>query len=221
MKSRWLTADSTSRRIAGLSNGGYQVIEPDAADAAHAVLHIDGGTLVAPQHANEVDWWLLPPVEFALAQRRRRGSGIRLERPHHTVEMHDARTGEEARCALRPRHVAVELHVDAPRALDALIGEEAEWTAAGRIADLRVGIGLCDALRHDHTVRLRKCDRHQPERLLQPNADDAIRRRRNFGRPAHHRAAERVALAPAQDASDAIARQHLLAIVEVEAVAQR
>ena len=135
--------------------------------------------------------------------------------------MHDPRTGEEARRALRSRHVAVEFRVDAARTLDALGGQEPERPAAGRIADLRVGIGLGDALRHDHAVRLRQRDRHQRERLLQPDADDTIRRRRHLVRPAHHRAAERIALTPAQNARDAIAREHLLAVMEAEAVAQR
>ncbi len=64
-----------------------QMIEPDAADAAHAVLHVNGQLLVGAQHADKVDRRILPPVEFALGERRGRRCGIGLERPHHPVEM--------------------------------------------------------------------------------------------------------------------------------------
>ena len=56
-----------------------QVIEPDAADAAHAVLHIDGDILIGAQQADKVDRGILPPVKMALAQRRGRRRGIGLE----------------------------------------------------------------------------------------------------------------------------------------------
>ena len=63
--------------------------------------------------------------------------------------------------------------------------------------------------------------RQQRERLFQPEHDRLVVGRGEFVGARHQRLAERVARAPALDRGDAVARQHLLAVMEHQPVAQR
>ena len=170
------------------------MIEAQAADFAGAVLHRQCQVLAALELRHEIDGRILPPVDLTLRQCRRCGGRIGNEIPHHTIDIDDLRTGIETRLAVLARHIFVVLHIDDTLAGNALRRDELEWAAADRLGDLLHRIGLRQPLRHDGAIHLPERIRQQRKRLLQPEADHLVRRRRNLVGTRHQGAAEWIAL---------------------------
>ena len=113
---------------------------------------------------------LLPPVDLAGVERRRRGGRIGNVDPLDAVDLDDLAAGRPRR-RLLARHVVGVLHVHRPccpaptRALTNLNGPGAD-----RLGDVRRRVGLRDALGHDERHvrrRLRERLERERERLLQ------------------------------------------------------
>ena len=136
MTSFWSIADSTARRTAGLSNGGYSWLKRRQPISPVRSLTVDDELLVALELRHKVDRRVLPPIDLALLQRRRGGTGVGHEIPHDAVEIDDLRPGVEARLAVRARHVVGILLEDDALPGHALGGDEFERAAADRFRDL-------------------------------------------------------------------------------------
>src|SRR6266851_2783260 len=82
-----------------------QMVEAQTADLAGAVLDCHDQSLVALQLRHQVDRRVLPPIDLALLQGRRRGAGVGQEIPHDPVEIDNLGPGVEAWLAVLARHV--------------------------------------------------------------------------------------------------------------------
>ena len=200
-----------------------EAVEAHDADRAGMVLHDRCQPGLALQCAEQIDRRVLPPVELAGAHCRRLGRRVGNHGPIHAVEVHDLRPRGHFGGTVRARNIFGKPLVGDMRTGHAFGCDEAVWAGADHLGDLLHRVGLREAFRHDaahaggHAERVRQ----QREWLLEPEADLLVRWRGQLvGRGAQH-AAEPVALPPALDARDAIARQHGVAVVELQAVAQR
>ena len=137
--------------------------------------------------------------------------------------MSDLRSRRPVGRAAIAGHVAVEFLVDGPRAGDALARLEAERTASHHLGHLGVGVRLGQPFRHDRQhveAGLPEGDRQQREWQLHAEENGLVVRCAELVRIGHDRLAERVALGPALDAGDAVARQHRRVVVEPQTVPQ-
>ncbi len=165
-----------------------------------------------------------PPVDLAPQQRRRDGARVRDQLPFHAIEMHHLRSGRALRRTALARHVAGEPLIDHARAGDTLVGDVTKRPAADHLRHLLERIGGGEPLRHDRAHagrRLRQRIGQQRKRPLEPKHQRAVIRRGDLVRRRHQRLPESVASAPAPHARRRIARQHLRAVMEHQARAQR
>ena len=105
---------------------------------------------------------------------------------------------------------------------DELVRQETERSAADDLCELLERIGGGQPRRHDHRLRLhlRQEMRQQRERLLQPPHQRAVVRCLDRIDPRVEGLADRVALQPALQRGDAVARQNRRAVVEHQSLAQ-
>ncbi len=105
-----------------------------------------------------------------------------------------------------------------------LVLQETERAAAGRLGHLLVRIGTVrNALRHHHRggLEFRQQRRQRGELLLQSHDDGTVIARLQRIQPSLQRCAAGIALHPAVERRDTVARQHLGAVVEPLVLAQR
>ncbi len=166
---------------------------------------------------------LLDDVELTGEQRidglLRIGDGA----PFDAVDLHDLAAGK-TRGRLRARLVLVELDVDRLVAGLPLVLLEDERTRAREVGDLRIGIGVGDALRHHEGHvggRLAQAEQHEARLFLQLDGEALGVDRRHAVDEAHQLLADAVLGAPALDGGDAVFRRHRLAVVPQKSVAQR
>ncbi len=165
-----------------------------------------------------------PPIRLAALQRARGRGAVRDHGPDDPVEMRDLGTGGEARRAARVGHVACELLIDDARASHALGGDELEGAGADHLGDLRERVGPRQALGHDRrhvAAGLAERVRQQREGPLEAEDQRLVAVGGKLVGRREERLAEGVALAPAVQGGNAVAGEHGLAVVELEAVAER
>ena len=207
------------RRIAGLSNGGYRQlnrmtpIEPawsfTTVVRSACPFSVLSRSIVGFSHQSN------SPARIAAAL----VGGIGHDIPFDAIEMHRLRARRHLGRPILARHILGELLVHHARSGNAFRCDEAIRAGAHHLAHLLHRIGQRQTLRHDaaHAGGGRERIGQQRERLLQPEPDLPVGRRRHLvGRRAQH-AAEPVALPPALDAGHAVARQHRAAVMELQA----
>ena len=181
MKSAWLTASSTARRIAGLSKGGCRWLNRMIAIAPVVSLISTAICGFLRQDRQQVGQRLLPPVDLAALQggggRRRVGHRM----PFDPVEMHDLGRRRCGRRAVAARHVVGEFLVD--RAAAGLRAPSAT-KRNGPLPTISVicvkASVLRQPLRHDHgtkAVILASASGSSGKGCLQPEAQASCRRR--------------------------------------------
>ena len=196
-----------------------QVIEPHRAVVADRVGVLDTQVAHAADQWHQVGLNLFPPVDLLVLQRGGNGGGVGDDLPLHPLDVGDLAAGQPFR-RLPARHVAVEALIGDVAALDEFVGEEAVRTRADHLADLLVRIGLGQMLGHDerhHAVRLAQRISQQGKGALELHLDGAVIGSRPFLDEGRRGLAKHVAGRPALQALGAIARQHGLAVVKLEA----
>ena len=195
------------------------MIEHDHADDAERIVGHHAQRRVVAHQRQQIDQWLLEPIDLAGLQCGGGGGGVRHHLPLDPIEMHDLGAGGEAGC-LGARLVFVEPRIDRTRSGDPFVADETIGAAADDFVDLLERVGLRDALGHDETIVVGDRHRYQWEWLGQVQLEAVVVECAHLRHPRGHDLAERVALAPAVDRGDAIGRAHRCAIVEHQPVAQ-
>ena len=202
----------------GVVERRVQVVEPQAANLAGTVLYRNGDVLVGLYLRQQIKRRVFPPVDLTALECGRGGGGVGNEIPYHPIDVDDLRTGIEAGRAVLARHIGGVFGEYGAGAGNALVCQEFERTAADRLGDLLEGIGLGQPRRHDGAIDLGQSGPQQRERLVEAEADRGVRRRRDVVHPRHQGLAEWIAPGEPLDAGHAVARQHLLSVMERQTV---
>jgi hypothetical protein len=124
------------------------LVEPQHRCAAERVRLFDLHVGIGGEQRNEIGRRRLPPVEFAVAERRGGGCIIRHIEPLDPVDFGDlAARGPVGR--LTARHIGGILDIDRLMSWLELFGDKFEGARPDGIGDLLIGIGLGEALGHD------------------------------------------------------------------------